>query len=55
MQDSSQKQLRIYTSTRRFGRSLSNSAAKVVKSFSWPIHSQRFCDAVDSLLNTQEG
>ena len=31
--------------------SLSNSAAKVVKSFSWPIHSQRFCDAVDSLLN----
>jgi len=37
------------------GRSLSNSAAKVVKSFSWPIHSRRFCDAVDSLLNTQEG
>jgi len=30
--------------------SLSNSAAKVVKSFSWPIHSQRFCHAVDSLL-----
>ena len=35
--------------------SLSNSAAKVVKSFSWPIHSQRFCDAVDSLLNNQKG
>jgi glycosyltransferase involved in cell wall biosynthesis len=35
--------------------SLSNSAAKVVKSFSWPIHSQRFCDAVDSLLNDQKG
>jgi glycosyltransferase involved in cell wall biosynthesis len=33
---------------------LSNSAAKVVKSISWPIHSQRFCDAVDSLLNNQE-
>ncbi len=31
--------------------SLSNSAAKVVKSFSWPVHSQRFCNAVDSLLN----
>jgi glycosyltransferase involved in cell wall biosynthesis len=31
--------------------SLSNSAAKVVKSFSWPIHSQRFCGAVDSLLH----
>ncbi len=30
---------------------LSSSAAKVVKSFSWPIHSRRFCDAVDSLLN----
>jgi glycosyltransferase involved in cell wall biosynthesis len=30
--------------------SLSNSAAKVVKSISWPIHSQRFCDAVDSLI-----
>jgi glycosyltransferase involved in cell wall biosynthesis len=35
--------------------SLSSSAAKVVKSFSWPIHSQRFCDAVDSLLNIQKG
>jgi glycosyltransferase involved in cell wall biosynthesis len=34
--------------------SLSNSAAKVVKSISWPIHSQRFCDAVDSLLSNQE-
>jgi glycosyltransferase involved in cell wall biosynthesis len=33
---------------------LSNSAARVVKSISWPIHSQRFCDAVDSLLNNQE-
>ncbi len=31
--------------------SLSNSAAKVAKSFSWSIHSQRFCHAVDSLLN----
>jgi glycosyltransferase involved in cell wall biosynthesis len=31
--------------------SLSNSAAKVVKGISWPVHSQRFCDAVDSLLN----
>ena len=31
--------------------SLSNSAANVVKSFSWPIHSQRFCEAVDSLLS----
>lgn len=31
--------------------SLSKSAANVVKSFSWPIHSQRFCEAVDSLLN----
>jgi glycosyltransferase involved in cell wall biosynthesis len=30
--------------------SLSNSAANVVKSISWPIHSQRFRDAVDSLL-----
>jgi glycosyltransferase involved in cell wall biosynthesis len=30
--------------------SLSNSAAKVVKGISWPVHSQRFCDAVDSLL-----
>jgi glycosyltransferase involved in cell wall biosynthesis len=32
--------------------SLSNSAANVVKRISWPIHSQRFCDAVDSLINT---
>ena len=32
--------------------SLSNSAAKVVKSISWPIHSQRFCEAVDSLINS---
>jgi glycosyltransferase involved in cell wall biosynthesis len=32
--------------------SLSNSAAKVVKSFSWPVHSQRFRHAVDSLLTT---
>lgn len=31
--------------------SLSSSAAKVIESFSWPIHSRRFCDAVDSLLN----
>jgi glycosyltransferase involved in cell wall biosynthesis len=31
--------------------SLSDSAAKMVKSFSWPVHSQRFCHAVDSLLN----
>lgn len=31
--------------------SLSNSAAKVVKSFSWPVHSRRFCNTVDSLLN----
>jgi glycosyltransferase involved in cell wall biosynthesis len=30
--------------------SLSNSAAKVVKGISWPVHSQRFCEAVDSLL-----
>jgi glycosyltransferase involved in cell wall biosynthesis len=30
--------------------SLSNSAAKVAKSLSWPVHSQRFCNAVDSLL-----
>ena len=37
------------------GRNLSNSAANVVKSLSWPVHSQRFCDAVDSLLKTQEG
>jgi glycosyltransferase involved in cell wall biosynthesis len=29
---------------------LSNSAAKVVNSLSWPVHSQRFCDAVDSLI-----
>jgi len=35
--------------------SLSNSAAKVVKTFGWPIHSQRFCDAVDSLINNQGG
>jgi glycosyltransferase involved in cell wall biosynthesis len=35
--------------------SLSSSAANVVKSFSWPIHSQRFCDAVDSLLSNQKG
>jgi glycosyltransferase involved in cell wall biosynthesis len=35
--------------------SLSNSAAKVVKGISWPVHSQRFCDAVDSLLNNQKG
>jgi glycosyltransferase involved in cell wall biosynthesis len=35
--------------------SLSNSAAKVVKSISWPVHSQRFCDAVDSLLTNQKG
>jgi len=34
--------------------SLSNSAAEVVKSFSWPIHSQRFCAVVDSLVNIQE-
>jgi glycosyltransferase involved in cell wall biosynthesis len=32
--------------------SLSNSAANVVKRISWPIQSQRFCDAVDSLINT---
>lgn len=31
--------------------SLSNSAAEVAKSISWPIHSQRFCHTVDSLLN----
>ena len=31
--------------------SLSSSAATVVKGLSWPIHSRRFCDAVDSLLN----
>ena len=36
------------------GRSLSHSAAEVVKSISWPIHKRRFCDAVDSLLGTQE-
>ena len=36
------------------GRSLSNSAANVLKIFSWPVHSQRFCDAVDSLLEPQE-
>jgi len=35
--------------------SLANSAAKVVKSISWPVHSQRFCDAVDSLLINQKG
>jgi glycosyltransferase involved in cell wall biosynthesis len=35
--------------------SLSNSAAKVVKGISWAVHSQRFCDAVDSLLNNQKG
>lgn len=35
--------------------SLSNSAAKVVKGISWPVHSQRFCDAVDSLLTNQKG
>ncbi|HVB55186.1 MAG TPA: glycosyltransferase family 4 protein [Candidatus Acidoferrales bacterium] len=35
-------------------RSLSNSAAKVVNTLSWPVHSQRFCDAVDSLLKIQE-
>jgi glycosyltransferase involved in cell wall biosynthesis len=35
--------------------SLSNSAAKVVKGISWPVHSQRFCDAVDSLLSNQKG
>src|SRR6202046_1620167 len=35
--------------------SLSNSAANVVKSISWPVHSQRFCDTVDSLLNNQKG
>ena len=35
--------------------SLSTSAAEVVKGISWPVHSQRFCDAVDSLLNNQKG
>jgi glycosyltransferase involved in cell wall biosynthesis len=35
--------------------SLSSSAANVVKSISWPIHSQRFCAAVDSLLTDQKG
>jgi glycosyltransferase involved in cell wall biosynthesis len=35
--------------------SLANSAANVVKSISWPVHSQRFCDTVDSLLNNQKG
>jgi glycosyltransferase involved in cell wall biosynthesis len=35
--------------------SLATSAAKVVKGISWPVHSQRFCDAVDSLLNNQKG
>ena len=35
--------------------SLSNSAAKVVESISWPVHSQRFCHAVDSLLTTVGG
>ena len=31
--------------------SLSNSAAKMAKSISWPVHSERFRHAVDSLLN----
>ncbi len=35
--------------------SLSRSAANVVKGISWPIHSQRFCAAVDSLLTNQKG
>ena len=35
--------------------SLSSSAANVVKDISWPIHSQRFCAAVDSLLTNQKG
>ena len=35
--------------------SLSSSAANVVKGISWPIHSQRFCAAVDSLLTNQKG
>jgi len=36
------------------GQRLSNSAAKVANSLSWPVHRQRFRDVVDSLLTIQE-
>jgi glycosyltransferase involved in cell wall biosynthesis len=36
------------------GQRLSNSAAKVANSLSWPVHRQRFRDVIDSLLTIQE-